>query len=187
MVLAQYYNFARLGHNGYRYIMETMKYNARTLAKEIEAIGEFEIVGGEEDEQLPLVAFKLAGEHNYDEFDVSAQLAAERGWMVPAYTLPPDAEHIKIMRVLVKETLGHSLTNVPRPKTSARRARRSRPRARCTSATASASRPTPVSEHRLLTGRAGYRAGGRYGVSRDGGAGLGRPRLATISETTVTR
>ena len=110
MVLAQYYNFARLGHAGYRYIMETMNYNARTLAKEIEAIGEFELIGGEQDEQLPLVAFKLAGEREYDEFDVSAQLAAERGWMVPAYTLPPNAEHIKIMRVLVKETLGHSLT-----------------------------------------------------------------------------
>ena len=110
MVLAQYYNFVRLGHDGYRYVMETMKYNARTLAKEIAAIGEFELIGGEQDEQLPLVAFKLAGEHNYDEFDVAAQLAAERGWMVPAYTLPPDAEHVKIMRVLVKETLGHSLT-----------------------------------------------------------------------------
>ncbi len=110
MVLAQYYNFARLGHAGYRYVMETMKYNARALAKEIEAIGEFELIGGEQDEQLPLVAFKLAGEHNFDEFDVAAQLAAERGWMVPAYTLPPKAEHVKIMRVLVKETLGHSLT-----------------------------------------------------------------------------
>jgi glutamate decarboxylase len=110
MVLAQYYNFVRLGHAGYRYVMETMKYNARTLAKEIAAIGEFELIGGEHDEQLPLVAFKLAGEHNYDEFDVAAQLAAERGWMVPAYTLPPNAEHVKIMRVLVKETLGHSLT-----------------------------------------------------------------------------
>ena len=110
MVLAQYYNFVRLGHEGYRYIMETMKYNARTLAKEIEAIGEFELIGGEQDEQLPLVAFKLTGGQNYDEFDVAAQLAAERGWMVPAYTLPPNAEHIKIMRVLVKETLGHSLT-----------------------------------------------------------------------------
>ena len=110
MVLAQYYNFVRLGHEGYRYIMETMNYNARTLAKEIEAIGEFELIGGEQDEQLPLVAFKLTGGQNYDEFDVSAQLAAERGWMVPAYTLPPNAEHIKIMRVLVKETLGHSLT-----------------------------------------------------------------------------
>ena len=110
MVLAQYYNFVRLGHEGYRYIMETMKYNARTLVKEIAAIGEFELIGGEHDEQLPLVAFKLTGEHNYDEFDVAAQLAAERGWMVPAYTLPPNAEHVKIMRVLVKETLGHSLT-----------------------------------------------------------------------------
>ena len=109
MVLAQYYNFVRFGHDGYRYIMETMKYNARTLAKEIAAIGEFELIGGEQDEQLPLVAFKLAGEHDYDEFDVAAQLAAERGWMVPAYTLPPNAEHVKIMRALVKETLGHSL------------------------------------------------------------------------------
>jgi glutamate decarboxylase len=110
MVLAQYYNFARLGHAGYRYVMETMKYNARTLAKELAAC-DLEVIGGEDDEQLPLVAFKLAGEHPYDEFDVSAQLAAERGWMVPAYTLPPNAEHIKIMRVLVKETLGQSLTS----------------------------------------------------------------------------
>ncbi len=109
MVLAQYYNFVRLGHSGYRYAMETMKYNARTLAKEISEC-DFEIIGDDNDEQLPLVAFKLAGEHPYDEFDVAAQLAAERGWMVPAYTLPPNAEHVKIMRVLVKQTLSQSLT-----------------------------------------------------------------------------
>jgi glutamate decarboxylase len=110
MVLAQYYQFVRLGHEGYRYIMETMKYNARTLCKEITATGEFELIGGAHEEQLPLVAFKLTGGQNYDEFDVAAQLAAERGWMVPAYTLPPEAEHVKIMRVLVKQTLGYSLT-----------------------------------------------------------------------------
>ncbi len=109
MVLAQYYNFVRLGHAGYRYVMESMKYNARRLATRIEAIGAFELVGPHE-EQLPLVAFKLKGEHSFDEFDVAAQLAAERGWMVPAYTLPPNAEHVKIMRILVKETLGHTLT-----------------------------------------------------------------------------
>ena len=62
-------------------------------------------------EQLPLVAFQLAGEHNYDEFDVASQLASERGWMVPAYTLPPNADHIKIMRALVKLTLGHTLAS----------------------------------------------------------------------------
>jgi len=31
--------------------------------------------------------------------------------MVPAYTLPPKADHIKIMRALVKLTLGHSLVD----------------------------------------------------------------------------
>jgi glutamate decarboxylase len=108
MVLAQYYNFVRLGHAGYHYAMETMKYNARILAQEITKC-DLEVIGSEDDEQLPLVAFKLSGEHSYDEFDVSAQLAAERGWMVPAYTLPPNAEHVKIMRVLVKQTLGNTL------------------------------------------------------------------------------
>jgi glutamate decarboxylase len=110
MVLAQYYNFVRYGYDGYSYIMHTMQANARRLASEIEAIGEFEIIGAENAEQLPLVAFRLSHEHSYDEFDVSSQLASERGWMVPAYTLPPDADHVKIMRVLVKQTLGRSMT-----------------------------------------------------------------------------
>jgi len=109
MVLAQYYNFVRYGHDGYRYIMETMQYNAHTLVKEVAGCGEFELIGGEDEEQLPLVAFKLTDGHDFDEFDVASQLAAERGWMVPAYTLPPNAEHVKIMRALVKQTLGHSL------------------------------------------------------------------------------
>src|SRR3954466_15974059 len=109
MVLAQYYNFVRFGHEGYRYIMETMQANAHALAKRITNIGEFQLVGDAGAEQLPLVAFQLAGEHNFDEFDVASQLAAERGWMVPAYTLPPNADHIKMMRALVKLTLGHTL------------------------------------------------------------------------------
>jgi glutamate decarboxylase len=70
---------------------------------------EFRLVGDPDAEQLPLVAFQLDGDHGFDEFDVASQLAAERGWMVPAYTLPPNAEHVKIMRALVKLTLGHSL------------------------------------------------------------------------------
>ena len=109
MVLAQYYTFIRYGHDGYRYIMETMQANARALGQEIVATGLFDLIGGEADEQLPLVAFKLAEERNYDEFDIASQLAAERGWMLPAYTLPPNAEHLTIMRALVKQTLGRSL------------------------------------------------------------------------------
>jgi glutamate decarboxylase len=111
MVLAQYYNFIRYGHDGYRYVMETMQANARGLADAIVATGRFVLVGDDRAEQLPLVAFRLAHELDYDEFDVASQLAAERGWMVPAYTLPPNAEHVTIMRALVKQTLGHALAS----------------------------------------------------------------------------
>ncbi len=109
MVLAQYYQFCRLGREGYRLLMELMQANNNDLAEKLKGIGPFELVGS--GEQLPLTAFKLAGEEPYDEFDIAAQLAAMRGWMVPAYTLPPDAQDETIMRALVKLTLGRSLVD----------------------------------------------------------------------------
>ncbi|HET7591249.1 MAG TPA: glutamate decarboxylase [Solirubrobacterales bacterium] len=107
MVLAQYYNFVRLGREGYAHVMRAMEQNAKALAGKLEENGSFELIGADA-EQLPLVAFKLTGERDYDEFDVSWQLSAERGWMLPAYTMPPDAQEVKIMRALVKETLSRS-------------------------------------------------------------------------------
>jgi glutamate decarboxylase len=105
MVLAQYYNFVRLGRAGYTAVMEVMQKNAAALAERLEAMGHFELIGADQ-EQLPLAAFKLAEERPYDEFDISWQLSAERGWMLPSYTMPPNAEKVKVMRALVKETLG---------------------------------------------------------------------------------
>src|SRR6187399_3212726 len=69
MVLAQYYNFVRYGRPGYTYIMKNMQTNAKVLADKLRAIGLFEIIG-EGQEQLPLVAFKLAEEQSYNEFDI---------------------------------------------------------------------------------------------------------------------
>jgi glutamate decarboxylase len=110
MVLAQYYNFVRLGREGYAYVIGIMQKNAQALADEIRAGPDFELIGADE-EQLPLVAFKLAEKRNFDEFDVAWQLSAERGWMVPAYTMPPNAEHVKVMRALVKETLSREMVD----------------------------------------------------------------------------
>ncbi|AEV85044.1 glutamate decarboxylase [Actinoplanes sp. SE50] len=104
MVLAQYYNLVRYGRAGYRYIMANMRANARTLGEKLAAMNRFELIGADQ-EQLPLVAFRLAADNGYDEFDLAWQLSAERGWMVPAYTLPPNAQHVTIMRALVKETM----------------------------------------------------------------------------------
>jgi glutamate decarboxylase len=104
MVLAQYYNFVRYGRAGYTYVMQNMQTNAASLAEQLTAMGQFELIDPGE-EQLPLVAFHLADKTSYDEFDIAWQLSAERGWMVPAYTLPPNAEDMTIMRALVKETM----------------------------------------------------------------------------------
>ena len=89
MVLAQYYNLVRFGRAGYTYVMTNMQQNARVLAEHLQAMGRFELIDPDQ-EQLPLVAFRLAADEAYDEFDIAWQLSAERGWMVPAYTLPPE-------------------------------------------------------------------------------------------------
>ncbi len=110
MVLAQYYNFVRFGKAGYRAIMEIMQENSEALAKDLKGIGPFQIIG-EGEETLPLVAFNLAEKQAYDEFDIAFQLSAERGWMLPAYTMPPDAHDVKMMRALVKVNLSRSLVD----------------------------------------------------------------------------
>jgi glutamate decarboxylase len=110
MVIAQYYTFVRFGKAGYRRIIEMMQENADSLASDIEGIDKFQIIGKDE-ETLPMVAFNLAEEHPYDEFDIAFQLAAERGWMLPAYTMPPNAHDVKMMRALVKLNLSRSLVD----------------------------------------------------------------------------
>ena len=153
MVLAQYYNFVRFGHEGYRYIMETMQANARALAERIAGDGVLRADRRRATEQLPLVAFQLTGERDYDEFDVASQLAAERGWMVPAYTLPPNAEHVDDHARAGQAHARPHARDARWPTTSPRRARRSTGRAACTRSTASARRPawgTDAADHRSV-------------------------------------
>jgi len=108
VMLAQYYNICRFGRDGYREIIAGMAKNALYLGRKLRETGRFELVG--EEPKLPLVCFRLVDRDrlDYDEFDVVATLAAERGWMVPAYTLPPNAESEVVMRALVKENVSHS-------------------------------------------------------------------------------
>ena len=110
MVLAQYYTLIRFGHSGYTEVMKIMQANARFLAKKVSEIGPFQLIGDGED-QLPLVAFNLKDEVPYDEFDIAWQVAAERGWMLPAYTMPPKADHVTMLRALVKLNLSHAMVH----------------------------------------------------------------------------
>jgi glutamate decarboxylase len=45
--------------------------------------------------------------HLYDEFAIAHALR-ERGWVVPAYTMAPHAEQMKLMRVVVREDFTRS-------------------------------------------------------------------------------
>lgn len=108
-IIAQYYNFLRLGRQGYRDIMLNLQDTARYIAAQIEDTGHFDLLS--DDKGLPLVCFKLKRERHYSVFDVADHLR-ERGWIVPAYTLAPDAEHIAVLRVVVREGLSRDMAEL---------------------------------------------------------------------------
>jgi glutamate decarboxylase len=107
-VIGQYYQMIRLGKRGYRSIMLNLTRTADYLAAQMKALG-FIIMSKGGGKGLPLVAFRLNpnnGTH-YDEFAIAHQLR-ERGWVVPAYTMAPHSEQLKLMRVVVREDFSKS-------------------------------------------------------------------------------
>jgi len=106
MMLAQYYNLLRLGKNGYSRIVRNMMDNAGYLTDLILKGERFELLGGAK--SLPVLAVKLKENLNYTVFDVSHKLR-EKGWIVPAYTLPRNAEDIAVLRVVVKENFSREM------------------------------------------------------------------------------
>ncbi|XP_002263081.1 glutamate decarboxylase [Vitis vinifera] len=105
-IIAQYYQFIRLGFEGYKNIMTNCMDNANVLKQGLVETGRFEIVS--KDIGVPLVAFSLKDTSNYTVFDISNNLR-RYGWIIPAYTMPPDAEHIAVLRVVVREDFSRSL------------------------------------------------------------------------------
>lgn len=109
MIQAQMYNFLRLGRTGYDAIVANMLANARHLNEELSASGRFEILNPGLAE--PVVTFKLAPDPGFDVYHLSARLR-EHGWIVPAYSLPPDAEDTHLMRVVVRLDLSRQMIDI---------------------------------------------------------------------------
>jgi glutamate decarboxylase len=109
MVIAQYYNFLRLGKEGYTRIMNNCIDNARYLAKLLKKSGEFEMIN--EASMLPIVAMKLKSEENFTIFDLSKKIR-ERGWIISAYTMPKNAEEVAIMRIVVREHFSKDMAGI---------------------------------------------------------------------------
>ncbi len=102
-IAAQYYMFLRLGFEGYARIMKQTIANATHLRDLLVKSGYFTIMN--ETQRIPVVALTLKPEFkNFSEFDVSAKVR-ERGWVISAYSMPPDAEKVNSLRVVVRPHL----------------------------------------------------------------------------------
>jgi glutamate decarboxylase len=91
---------------GYKNIMENCQENATVLKQGLEKTGKFNIVS--KDNGVPLVAFSLKDSSRHSEFEISDFLR-RFGWIVPAYTMPPDAQHVTVLRVVIREDFSRTL------------------------------------------------------------------------------
>jgi glutamate decarboxylase len=109
-VVAQYYNFIRLGFEGYRRVQGYAREVAMRLASQIGELGPFELLTN--GDELPVFAFTLKDDvDNFTVFDVSNAMR-ERGWQVPAYTFPENRTDLAALRVVVRQGFGHDMADL---------------------------------------------------------------------------
>lgn len=107
-VLLQYYMFLRLGFDGFRNVQQTSQDVAVHLAREIAAMGPFELWNDGRD--IPVFAWSLRPEpaRPWDLHDLSDRLRT-RGWLVPAYPMPADLTDLTVQRIVVRNGLSLDL------------------------------------------------------------------------------
>jgi glutamate decarboxylase len=109
-VVAQYFMLLRLGWEGYRRVQQTSRDNARWLAAQTAELGPFELIS--DGSQLPVFAFRLREEiDTYNVFDVSETLRI-KGWLVPAYHMPPALQDVAVLRVVVRSDFSRDLARL---------------------------------------------------------------------------
>ena len=102
-IAVQAYMMLRLGREGYTRIMRHTLDNAVHLRQRLVDSGYFVIMN--ETQRIPVVALTLDKRaKNFSEFDIS-QKVRERGWVLSAYTMPPDAQEVRSLRVVVRPHL----------------------------------------------------------------------------------
>ncbi|GMA61325.1 glutamate decarboxylase [Alicyclobacillus fastidiosus] len=110
-VLLQYYNFLRLGKDGYYAVQKTCQSVAQFLSAAIGNMGPFELFTDGSD--IPVFAWRLKDGYtsNWNLYHLSQQLRTY-GWQVPAYPMPPNMEDVTIMRVVVRNGFSMDLAHL---------------------------------------------------------------------------
>lgn len=108
-IVGQYYNFLRLGHEGYTRIMQALQGTATYLSDRVASMGPFKLLSN--GSAIPVFAFALKDDSTYSVYDISERLRS-RGWQVPAYTMPADAEAVSVLRVVVREGFSRDMAEL---------------------------------------------------------------------------
>jgi len=110
-VLLQYYNFIRLGREGYYRVQKTSQDVALHISGEVGALDAFELLSDGSD--IPVFAWRLVEGYttNWDLTDLSERLR-HHGWQVPSYPMPADIEDVTVMRVVVRNGLSMDLARL---------------------------------------------------------------------------
>lgn len=103
-ILGQYYQFIRLGFQGYKEIQFNSMELTRYVHSEIAKIPPFVNYSNTVDNPLFIWYMKpeYAKTAKWTLFDLQAKLQ-ESGWMVPAYTLPDNLEKFVVMRAVLRQ------------------------------------------------------------------------------------
>ncbi len=110
-VVCQYYNFLRLGIEGYRKVHIACYKTANYIATEIEKLGYFDIIyGGDMNAGIPALCWKVkeGDQSGLSLYDLADRLRT-RGWQVPAYSMPANRQDLVIQRILVRHGVSRDL------------------------------------------------------------------------------
>ena len=110
-IIAQYYNFLRLGREGYTAVQQACSDTAQWLASELTKIPQFDMVynghGG-----LPAVAYQLTkADHGFTLYDLSERVRM-RGWQIASYPLPLNRKDTVVQRVLIRHGVSRDLARL---------------------------------------------------------------------------
>ncbi len=110
-IVAQYYNFLRLGFSGYQRVQKACQDTAVYLSEKIDKMGPFECLTHGTD--IPVFAFKIkeGADANFSVYDISEMLR-HRGWLVPAYSMPENCTDLEVLRVVVKEGFSRDMADL---------------------------------------------------------------------------
>ena len=108
-VIGQYYNFVRLGFEGYKKIHEESREIANNIAKNLQKYNLFDIIS--EGNDIPVVSWKIKDNVKFNLFLLSERLGYN-GWQVPAYTLPKNLTDVVVMRIVIREGFSYEMADL---------------------------------------------------------------------------